>query len=162
MDGSGELPGFPLRPRGWTLQNGAAIGDVNGDGQLNLVALSYSLNFGASPDSIYLNIYDLAESHQPEKILWSNFKGNNTRDGLIESNSMATSIVSPPIMGLKMQVQPNPIERTGFIQIELTKSEFLSGTLYNLVTGQSILNLFEKEFSEGIHQINLPLSLIHI
>ena len=156
MDGSGELPGFPLRPLGWTLQNGAAIGDVTGDGRMNLVALSYSLNFGAAPDSLYLNIYDLEESYAPEKVLWSNFKGNNTRDGLIAPNSVVASLSNTPITGLTIQVQPNPIKQTGFVQMTLTNAEFLSGTLYNLVTGQEVLNLFDKVFSTGTHQITLP------
>jgi len=88
--------------------------------------------------------------------LWSNFKGNNTRDGLIAPNSVVSSLASPAISGLKIQAHPTPITQTGFIQIELTKGEFLSGTVYNLVTGQFILNLFEKEFSAGINHVPLP------
>ena len=40
IDGSGELPGFPLRPQGAVVSNGVNLGDVTGDGMLNMVVLT--------------------------------------------------------------------------------------------------------------------------
>src|SRR5690606_31540052 len=59
LDGSGEVAGFPLRPKGFTFLNGAVLGDVDDDGMMDLTANSYTLNFGAEVDSMYVNSYNL-------------------------------------------------------------------------------------------------------
>ncbi len=155
MDGTGEAAGFPLRTRGWTLSNGAALGDVTGDGSLNLVALSYTVNFGAATDSIYLNIYNLSIGYAPDRILWSTFKGSNTRDGLV-TPSIISSLKEQPIPYMRMEVQPNPIQNKGKVVLELTQSDDLKGDLYDLSTGQHLLPLFDKSFAIGKHEVLLP------
>ena len=83
LDGSGEVPGFPIRPYGWTYLNGATIGDVDGNGLLDMVVLTYTENEGSTRDSALLYVYELNASTGPEHILWSTYKGSNLRNGLV-------------------------------------------------------------------------------
>lgn len=89
MDGSGEIAGFPLRTRGFTFLNGAVLGDVDDDGLLDLTANSYTLNFGAGVDSTFVNVYNLNVPYNPNTIKRNGYKGNNTRDGLVELEAIA-------------------------------------------------------------------------
>jgi hypothetical protein len=82
-DGSGELPGFPLRPDGFTFMNGANLGDVTGDGMLNLVALSYEQTFSPS-DSAVINVWNLGITLEEADVLFGTYKGNNTRNGFMK------------------------------------------------------------------------------
>jgi hypothetical protein len=82
-DGSGELPGFPLRPKGFVYFNGANLGDVTGDGMLNLVALTFDLTFGPT-DSTYINVYNLGVPMEVANIQFGTYKGSNTRTGLLD------------------------------------------------------------------------------
>ncbi len=83
-DGSGEIDGFPLRPKGWSFMNGVCFADVSGDGKLNLVALTYTNTFGMGIDSVFINVYDLQQSYSPQDVLWGTYKGSNTRTGNFE------------------------------------------------------------------------------
>lgn len=153
-DGSGAVEGFPLRPKGWTLLNGVALGDVNGDGQLNAIALSYTTNFGTSPDSIFLNVYDLETPYYPSNILWSTYKGSNTRDGNLNKNAI-TSIQAPILKGLEVNILPNPIIDQGSFQLILDNSMKLSASLYTL-DGQFYQSIFNQALSSGRHEFRLP------
>ena len=89
MDGTEVTEGFPLRPQGLSYMNGANFGDINGDGQLEIVTLTYVQNF--SPDDpVYVTAYAL---NQPvENLVFGTYKGSDDRMGWIREE--VTPVVS--------------------------------------------------------------------
>ena len=83
MDGTEVLDGFPLRPQGLSYMNGANFGDIDGDGNLEIVTLTYLQNF--SPDDpVTVTAYAL---NQPNKNLaFGTYKGSNDRTGWKQYN----------------------------------------------------------------------------
>lgn len=88
MDGTEVTDGFPLRPQGLTYMNGANFGDIDGDGQLEIVTLSYVQNF--SPDDpVYVTAYAL---NQPvENLVFGTYKGSNDRMGWFHEEEVVVS-----------------------------------------------------------------------
>lgn len=153
-EGSGLVEGFPLRTRGWTFKNGVALGDVNNDGILNAIALSYTTNFGASPDSVFINVFDLRSPYQKENILWSTYKGSNSRDGNM-ANDALSSIYAPVIEGLTIKVYPNPIIDQGIVQFNLSEPMDLTANIFN-ANGQFVQTLFQQSLVVGQYDFTLP------
>ena len=76
MDGTEITEGFPLRPQGLSYMNGANFGDIDGDGMLEIVTLTYVQNF--SPDDpVYVTAYALGT-----------YKGSNDRIGWIHEETV--------------------------------------------------------------------------
>lgn len=92
MDGTEVTEGFPLRPQGLSYMNGANLGDINGDGMLEIVTLTYVQNF--SPDDpVYVTAYAL---NQPvENLVFGTYKGSNDRMGWIREEEVVISC-NPP------------------------------------------------------------------
>ncbi len=88
MDGTEVTEGFPLRPQGLSYMNGANFGDIDGDGNLEIVTLTYVQNF--SPDDpVYVTAYAL---NQPIKnLVFGTYKGSNDRMGWIREEEMVVS-----------------------------------------------------------------------
>ena len=88
MDGTEVTEGFPLRPQGLSYMNGANFGDIDGDGNLEIVTLTYVQNF--SPDDpVYVTAYAL---NQPDKnLVFGTYKGSNDRMGWIREEEMVVS-----------------------------------------------------------------------
>jgi len=77
VDANGQdLPGFPLRPTGFTYMNGATIGDVDGDGDYELGVLSYE------DYVVHVNLYDLPGHYRASSRDWKVYHARNHRGGL--------------------------------------------------------------------------------
>lgn len=156
LDGTTEVAGFPIRPRGWTFMNGANLGDVNNDGSLDLIALTYTSTFGTGTDSAYLHVYDLEVPYDPEKILWRTYKGSNTRTGLI--GEQLVSDVSPSLnQEIKVALFPNPATESINVNIELDHAERIGIHVFNHL-GQAIHTTSSQELQAGPHQWQIPLN----
>ena len=149
VDGSGEIDGFPLRPKGFTFLNGAVLGDVDNDGMMDLTANSYTLNFGAEVDSMYVNSYNLNVPFDESKILRNGYKGGNERDGLLADETMGTVDFDAN----SFSVYPNP--SNGNLNIEFQKLvKKLELKIFNL-SGKTV---FQNQFSNSSKIQNLNLA----
>jgi hypothetical protein len=71
-----DVPGFPIRPTGLTMLNGATIGDVDGDGDYELgMVTHWELDE-------WVNIYTLPGAYHPSDVPWEAYHQKNTRGGL--------------------------------------------------------------------------------
>lgn len=156
-DGSGELPGFLIRPRGWTFMNGVNIGDVNGDNMMDLVALSYTNSFGATSDSVYINVYELNVPYTMEKVLWGTYKGSNERTGFV--GEMISNIQTVDAAQGKISVYPNPV----MDKLKLTWNNFSKGkSLVKItdITGRIIQKFECPDFPIGEATLELDISAL--
>ena len=88
MDGTEVTEGFPLRPQGLTYMNGANFGDIDGDGMLEIVTLTYVQNF--SPDDpVYVTAYALNQS--VKNLVYGTYKGSNDRMGWLREEEVVIS-----------------------------------------------------------------------
>lgn len=104
-DPQAEIDGFPLRMKGWTFLNGATMGDVDGDGLLDLAVLTYTEYVDDTPDTAFLWVYETSTPSLSSHVWWPTYKGSNTRDGNVESITVSTQHTGKRY---SMQVVPNP------------------------------------------------------
>jgi len=71
------------------------LGDINGDGILDLVSLSYEQNFSPD-DSVFINAYSLGVSLEDANILAGTYKGSNDRKGFVGGIAGSPAIVVSP------------------------------------------------------------------
>lgn len=144
LDGSGQLPGFPLRPTGFTFMNGANLGDVDGDGLLDLVALSYEQNF-LPTDSVFVNAYSLEVAVAEANVLAATYKGNNSRAGYVaRTNNVGIHdypaaqkqvvFQNPATAILKLQQLQNTVQ----IELRTLTGKLLQSVKTNTATQMSI------------------------
>ncbi|MCR5014550.1 MAG: FG-GAP-like repeat-containing protein [Bacteroidales bacterium] len=130
MDGTEITEGFPLRPYGLTYMNGANFGDINGDGMLEIVTLTYDNNFSPE-DPVYVTAYAL---NQPvENLVYGTYKGNNQRTGWIREAAPGESVAEAPAM---FGVYPNPSEGVAYLE----GAGIQSVEVFN-VTGQRVMEI---------------------
>ncbi len=100
LDSEGrELSGFPLRPPGETALNGAVLGDIDRDGDLELGAVSYTSS-GANL-SMYVNVYDLQGTYRKWLREWPTYHARNQRGGVLKPSYRGWRVVyadgPPPV-----------------------------------------------------------------
>ncbi|PVW16978.1 T9SS type A sorting domain-containing protein [Marixanthomonas spongiae] len=161
-DGSGEIDGFPLRPRGFTFLNGAVIGDVDNDGMMDLTANSYTQTFGQGVDSTFVTTYNLNVPYEENKIIRNGYKGKNTRQGLVVPE-IITGIEE--FSKASINLTPNP--SNGILNLNLSIAlENATVTLYtidgkqvfseerNIVENETIAYNF-KSLASGLYLVNI-------
>lgn len=156
LDGSGEVEGFPIRPKGWTYLNGAALGDVDNDGMMDLTALSYTLNLGQDVDSAFVNVYNLEVPFSPEKVLWSTYKGSNTRTGLM-GEEIVSSVFWPVHESIELTVIPNPAKDYVRIRAFIEDSGVYDLTLMD-IQGRVLKRVLNGLLQPGLQEWRWPLN----
>ncbi|HOI31898.1 MAG TPA: T9SS type A sorting domain-containing protein, partial [Bacteroidales bacterium] len=171
MDGSGELEGFPLRPTGFTFMNGANLGDIDGDGLVDLVALSYEQNFSPT-DSVFINAYRLEVDIETANILAGTYKGSNDHSGHITMPEAYASILVDPEeitqswSGNEIYCSDLSISNTGDAELEFDiETNYLrdnwitvNPTSASILPGESLLVevcLDATELQNGMYQAEL-------
>jgi hypothetical protein len=101
VDATGAVePGFPLRTAGFSYMNGATLGDVDGDGLLELGVVSTMGSVAT------VALYKLTGPANPGQILWKGYHEGNERRGLTaESDRFALvgDVVPGGVLRLEMQ-----------------------------------------------------------
>lgn len=155
-DGS-KVEGFPIFVNGFTYLNGGYLGDVNADGSLDLIVLSYQTLFDpANPDSAFVNVFDLEVPYQESSILFNGYKGGNDHRGFLSHFITSTSDFTENVL----ELYPNPVSEnlivTGISQSEIGQYEVIAvdGTraLQGILKDRSI-NVSELE--AGIYFLKL-------
>ena len=151
IDGSGEVEGFPLRPKGFTFLNAAILGDIDGDNLLDLTSLSYTQFTGGS-DSTFIYTYNLGVEYNPEDILSNGYHGGNAHNGFIES-SVTSGIAEIPNKLKELNVYPNP--SSGLVNIEIP-AEFKQARVRVMdMQGRLVFEKDLSKFENSIAEINL-------
>ena len=160
MDGSGEAAGFPLRPQGFSFMNGANLADINNDGLLELISLSYDQTFTAT-DSTIVNVYALNVPCSDSTVLFGTYKGSNLRNGLITSGLPPYSVQEAQ-SNISVSVHPNPA--SDFLVLDFEISDEYSVSLIN-AAGQVVFEepcCYEKSIiidlkshAEGMYHLKI-------
>lgn len=155
LDGSGDIAGFPLRPRGLTFLNGATIGDVDGDEQMDLVVLSYTEHPDGESDTTFLYVFNLHVPISEERLWWPTYKGNNLRNGNIDPpQSTSSKEFRTPIL----KYHPNPARNELHLDLPVGKWRIQLITLQGKVCknvapmlGASIYMMQVDDLPRGIY-----------
>jgi hypothetical protein len=156
LDGSADVPGFPIQLYGWNYLNGAAFGDVNGDGLLDLAASTYTQTFGAGIDSAFINVVELNVPYAPDRIAWGTYKGDNSRRGgpLLP----ATTSLQPAVANdFGAMLTPNPAGERTQLAIDLPAAVTVGLTLLD-AQGRTLSRYDYGRQPAGTHQLDLPLA----
>lgn len=149
LDGSGEIDGFPKRPKGFTFMNGAVLGATS-ENMLKLVANSHTTMFGAEPDSTYINVYELHVPYNPDNILRNGYKGDNTRSGLVEKDDV---VATSDFEKFKIEIYPNPSDG----KIVISSPTAIRGGTLQIISMNGRLIWVEKDANlrEGKNEFDL-------
>ena len=99
-----ETDESPLRIQGLSFMSAVNLGDVNGNGKLDLVVQSYD-QMGEGADSIHVSVFETYYDYNPD-YMYGTYKGRNDRCGFVTpfSRDAAVDDVSSP----EIILYPNP------------------------------------------------------
>jgi len=152
-----EMSGFPIQVQGFTFMNGVNLGDVNNNGKLNLVALSYDQDLEPT-DSLHINIFELPDIDYNPDYCFATYKGNNLRNGFItpfgfnvnKENTEINQIINVYPRIVKDNLN---IETDGFFSVELYN---YSGMLINKVNNCEKKCIFSVEnLTQGMYFVKV-------
>ena len=110
-----ETAESPLRIPGLSFMSAVNLGDVNGNGKLDLVVQSYD-QMGEGADSIHINVFETNYDYNPN-FMYGTYKGNNARCGFVTPFQTNSSIEE--ITNADLSIFPNPA--TNKICVSLTQ-----------------------------------------
>lgn len=161
IDGSGELEGFPLRPYGFSYMNGAVLGDVDGDGLLDLTANTYTLFHSSGIDSTFVNVYNLNVPYNPESIKRNGYKGDNTRRGFVGREG---TVGIDHYGKTEFFIYPNPSD--GRLEVQLpVNSSSLEVKVFDLqgkILYSEVKTQLTPTLSLDLHHLNSGVYIIRI
>lgn len=151
------VAGFPLRTPGFTYMNGATLGDVDGDGDLEMgvIVRNRSQTSGTGTDVIYL--YELPGPTVAPEVLWKGYKDSNARRGeagvsdrfVTSGNAAPGGVLNFAYRGEKLSagiallgIAPTvaPIPGVGVLRLDLAQGIFVLDSRV-LLTGRATASL---------------------
>lgn len=152
-----EMSGFPIQVQGFTFMNGINLGDVNGNGKLDLIALSYDLDMVAT-DSIHINVIELSDIDYNPHYCYGTYKGSNLRNGL----TMPFEWIPETIDNTKEEdfsIYPNPCNY--FLNFESTEEfdiyiyDITGKIIFERLNNNNSYRLDTKDLTKGIYFVRL-------
>jgi len=156
-----ELNGLPVKVRGKTFMNGINLGDVNGDGMLDMVIMGCS-------DSTYINVIEMTSIENlgffPYFDPWYTvgcYKGDNTRQGRTEP---VTYEKLTNELEISVKLFPNPAHEEFLItwddameSLYLKIFDLVGRQLeYRIIQSGTLLNI--SQYSKGMYIIEMKNS----
>ncbi len=158
VDAKGKTePGFPLRVPGFTYMNGATLGDVDGDGVLEMGVVS------SRNSTVTVALYKLPGPKIPGRVLWKTYHEGNARRGLAgESDRFSLVGKAAPGGTLRMDFHGRAGDRL-FALLGLDMGVTPLGTLGVLRLSTKRPVFLFRSFSAGLsgrvyHTFRLPSS----
>lgn len=121
-----EIDGFPIAVQGFTFMNGVNLGDVNNNGKLDLIVLSYDLDM-EDTDSLHINIFEMDNINYNPEYAITTYRANNLRNGFVTPFGLDTGIENTN-NNTDISVFPNPCED----YVCIKSDDKFTAQLYNL------------------------------
>jgi hypothetical protein len=95
------VPGWPLRPRGWTYLNGATVADVDGDDTMDIIAVTYD---NGNTMSVY--IWETNVQFSRERWQWQTYQFDMARTGLYQRVTTGAGEAKPNRLNNNLPISP--------------------------------------------------------
>lgn len=125
-----------------------AIGDVDNNGKLDIVAASFDKT---------IKTFEMPQTTSASKVLWAMFGGNinNTNVSPVFIKQISESGI--PMEYKLQQNYPNPFNPSTKIQYSLPKSSLVKMEVFNML-GQKVLTIVNTTQTAGVYEVDLNLT----